>query len=91
MADPQIYDRHDTSWTRPATKVQAVTPSDSTTFEPPLRGFMVGAVGNVAVIAADDDAAVTLVAVAVGVVHPISCKKIMSTNTTATSIVGLSG
>lgn len=73
----------------PATKGAAVSPSDSTTVN--FRGLYVGAGGNVAVIFRDDtsDTAVTLVGVVTGTVLPISVKKVMSTNTTATSIVGL--
>lgn len=73
----------------PATKGAAVTPGDSTTVN--FRGLYVGAGGNVAVVFKDDttDTAVTLVGVVTGSVLPIAVKKVMSTNTTATSIVGL--
>jgi hypothetical protein len=45
-----------------------------------------GAAGNVAVIFADDDTAVTLTGLAVGVWHPISVKRVLSTGTTAGGI-----
>ena len=69
----------------PLTKFQAITKSDSTEYEP-TRAIMVGVAGNLAIIGSDDTSAVTLVAVAAGVWHPISATKIMSTNTTATDI-----
>ena len=67
----------------------AVTKSDSTLVN--CEGFYVGGAGNVAIIAKDDpsDTAVTLTACIVGQHYPIACKKIMSTNTTATLIVAL--
>lgn len=70
-------------------KAAAVTKSDSTVVN--CEGFYVGGTGNVAIIAKDDptDTAVTLTACIVGQVYPIACKKIMSTNTTATLIVAL--
>lgn len=70
-------------------KAAAVTKSDSTVVN--CEGFYVGGAGNVAIIAKDDqtDTAVTLTACIVGQVYPIACKKIMSTNTTATAIVAL--
>lgn len=70
-------------------KAAAVTKSDSTVVN--CEGFFVGGAGNVAIIAKDDptDTAVTLTGCLVGTVYPIACKKIMSTNTTATLIVAL--
>lgn len=68
----------------------AVTKSDSTEYDPPLRGLYVGGTGDVRVIFANADADdVTFTALAAGVVHPIAnIKKVMSTDTTATAIVG---
>ncbi|MDP3940173.1 MAG: hypothetical protein Q8R92_18820 [Deltaproteobacteria bacterium] len=70
-------------------KLRAVTPSDSTVVN--CISFYVGVAGDVAVIAQDDTAAVTLTACAAGTVYPIACNKIMSTNTTATNIVAIHG
>lgn len=64
-----------------------ITKSDSTTYSPPLDGFMVAVAGNVAAIMSGDTAAVTLPVLA-GVQYSGSFSKIMSTNTTATGIVG---
>lgn len=78
------------SWTESSyRKAAAVTKSDSTVVN--CEGFYVGGAGNVAIIAKDDPTgtAVTLTACIVGQVYPIACKRIMSTNTTATAIVAL--
>lgn len=72
--------------------LRAVTPSDTTDLALGSRGYprclYVGVTGNVAVIALGDDSAVTLSNVPVGW-FPIAVKKVMSTNTTASSIVAL--
>ena len=76
------------SKTKPLVRLVSVTTSDSTIYNPPLRGLYIGGAGNVAVVLADDTNAVTLTGLAVGVFHPIEVKKVMSANTTATAIVG---
>ena len=74
----------------PVTMLRAVTPSDSVALTlGPCRAIFVGAAGNLAVIAEDDTAAVTLIGVGAGSVIPVRARYIMSTNTTATSIVAL--
>lgn len=67
----------------------AITPSDATEIN--FRAFFVGGNGNIAIIGRDDktNTAVTLNGVVAGAIYPISVKKVMSTNTTATGIVGL--
>lgn len=67
---------------------QAVTASDATTYTP-TRAVWVGGAGNLAVVFADQDAAVTLTGVVAGTLLPIAVTKIMNTNTTATAIVAL--
>lgn len=69
-----------------ATKLRAVTPSDSTVVN--CQALFVGVTGNVAITAEGDTAAVTLTNVPVGLL-PIACSKVMSTNTTASGIVAL--
>lgn len=66
----------------------AVTPSDSTVLAA-VRALYVGVTGNVAVQTAGSSTAVTLIAVPAGAILPIRVTKVMSTNTTATSIVAL--
>ncbi len=70
-----------------ARSAAAVTKSDSTIVN--CRALYVGGGGDVAIVAIDDSAAVTLVAVPTGALLPIACKKIMSTNTSATLMVAL--
>jgi hypothetical protein len=71
----------------PATRLFAITPSDSTVVN--VRALWVGGAGNIALIARDDTAAQTLSGVPAGTLLPVSCSKVMATNTTATLIVGL--
>lgn len=68
-------------------KVQAITKSDSTVYNPPLAAFIPGSSANVAITDVAGD--VVTIAVIAGQLYPIACTKIMSTNTTATGIVGL--
>lgn len=74
----------------PPTQIVLVTPSDVTEYDPPLRCISIGTAGDLAVQGFDDDAAVTIPenCLAVGVQHVMEVKKVMSTNTTATEIVG---
>lgn len=71
-----------------ARKLVAITPAD-TDLTNVVNALYVGGAGNVAIMAADDSAAVTLTAVPAGSIIPIQCKRVMATNTTATGIVGL--
>lgn len=66
----------------------AITKSDTTIFNPPVRGLYVGGLGDVAVVT-QDGSAVTFTAVPAGTYIPIGLQKVMSTGTTATNIVGL--
>lgn len=65
----------------------AVTKSDSTALD--FQAIWVGGAGDVAVSSSDATAAVTFVGVAAGSILPVKGKRIMSTNTTATSMVWL--
>jgi hypothetical protein len=65
----------------------AVTPSDTVSNE--YDALFVGGAGNVAVILRDDTAAVTFLSIGNGEYMPMSVKKVMSTNTSATNIIGL--
>jgi hypothetical protein len=66
----------------------AITKSDSTVYDPPLRGIYVGGNGDLAITHADSSTAV-LVAVSAGTMLPVSnVSKVLSTGTTATNIVG---
>lgn len=65
-----------------------ITPSDATRFIPPLRGVYVGVTGNVAVITAGGST-ITFSNVPAGFILPVWCQAVMSTNTTATTMIGL--
>ena len=65
----------------------AVTASDSTELD--FQAVFVGGAGNVAIASDVTGAAVTFTGVAAGTILPIKGKRIMSTNTTATSMVWL--
>ena len=77
-----------TTLTMPATRLAAVTPSDSTDLGP-VRALYVGVTGNVAVRAKGNSAAVTLVGVPAGAILPIRAQYVYSTGTTATDIVAM--
>lgn len=66
-----------------------ITKSDSTVLAPPARAIYVGGAGDLAVRMSGDATTPTFVGVAAGTVLPISVDKVLSTGTTATSIVGL--
>jgi hypothetical protein len=71
---------------------RAVTPSDTVDFVlGPTRGIYNGgaAACAIAVILADDTAAVTLSNVPAGSFMPVRAKRVMATNTACTGIVGL--
>lgn len=72
----------------PAVRAFAITKSDATVLTP-TRYVWVGGVGDLAVLMNGDTVAVTLAAVPAGTMLPISVTKVMSTNTSATNIVGL--
>lgn len=72
--------------TATARRSVAVTPSDTVNFGQ-ARSLYVGGAGNVVVVGLDD--ATTLFAVPAGAYILQQCKRVNSTNTTATSIVAL--
>ena len=66
----------------------AITPSDATDLEWLTRGVYVGGEGDVVAVLPSGDT-VTFVGVLAGSVLPIACKRVNSTDTTATNIVAL--
>lgn len=72
----------------PASRAEAVTPSDSTDITRNSRGIYVGGAGNLAVTMVGGGN-VTFVGVAAGTILPIRVSRVLSTSTTATSIVAL--
>lgn len=74
--------------TSPARNAVDVTPSDSTVFSEETRALYVGGAGDVSVVTAEGQTT-TFVAVPGGSILPVRCSKVLSTSTTATSIVRL--
>jgi hypothetical protein len=67
----------------------AVTPSDTTDLTTaPTKGLYIGGSGNVKVDMSDGTT-VTFTDLAAGVIHPISCKRVYATDTTATLILAV--
>lgn len=74
--------------TSSAARAAAVTPSDATII-PTTRALWIGATGNVAVRMATDGVTATFVGVPTGTILPVQCDRVLSTGTTATSIVAM--
>lgn len=66
----------------------AVTPNDSTVI-PVTRALYIGAGGTIVVTMAEDGNNVTFINLPEGTIFPIQVSKVLSTGTTATSIVAL--
>lgn len=72
----------------PSSYAVAITTSDATTYDPPLRALYVGGAGNVALTTRGGQT-VTLTAPPVGtLIDWVLITKVMATNTTATLLVG---
>lgn len=74
---------------RPAHDGVAITKSDTVPLTRHCDAIYVGGAGDVAVITAQGTVAVTFSGMAAGTILPVRCKQVMSTNTTATNLVGL--
>lgn len=87
---PLKTDRLSASYTAPSASFVAISPSDSVDLAIPARALYVGGGGNIAVIGLDDESTVTtFIAVPTGSVLPIRVKRVKSTGTTATNLIGL--
>jgi len=73
--------------TIPAHSAVAITPSDSTSI-PVTRAIYVGVTGNIAVKMAEDENTLTFANVPVGIL-PIQVSQVLSTGTTATTMIAL--
>lgn len=72
----------------PASRYFAITPSNSTDFDYNTRAIYVGSSGNLVAV---DDAGTTCTFsnVPAGTILPIRAKRVNSTNTTASNLVGM--
>ena len=87
MAD-EFFSVPDTQ-TGQAQNLTSLVPSDAADIAFVSKAIYVGIGGNLAVIAEDDTVAVTLANVQSGTILPIRVRRVMATNTTASSIVNL--
>lgn len=86
MADP--FASLSTALDSPALGYYAITPSDTTDEAVDFRGIYVGVTGNVVVVPRTGSA-VTFVGAQAGSIIPVRGKRVNSTSTTATNLVGL--
>lgn len=87
MSDPYRFSPRGV--TNPAEKAYAVTPNDSNDLDDHCRALWVGTAGNVSVILVGDENPVTFVGVQAGSLLPLRIKRVRSTGTTASDIVGV--
>jgi len=73
----------------PAKSLRAVTPHDTDELPFVAKALYIGTGGNVAIIAQEDDTAVTMTNVAAGSIVPVRAKIVLATGTTASGIVAL--
>lgn len=73
---------------RPARGGFAITKSNTVDFDDPTQAIYVGTTGDVAVVGIDDSV-VTYVGVPAGAILPVQAKRVNSTNTTASNLVGM--
>lgn len=66
----------------------AITPSDSVNFTTNARRIYVGGMGNIVVVG-PGGAVVTFIAVPTGTTLVVNAKRVNSTSTTATNLVGI--
>lgn len=86
MADP--FANHSAGLDSPAIGYYAITPHNSTDEAIDFRGIYVGVAGDVVVVPRSGSA-VTFKGAQAGSVIPVRGKRVNSTNTTATDLVGL--
>ena len=74
--------------TNSSMKSFAITKSDTDDFAFLVRGIYVGTTGNVVVVN-PDDTTVTFTSVPAGAILPVQARRVNSTSTTASNMVGL--
>lgn len=75
-------------WNDPVRNVEAITPSDSVDLTAPTHGIYVGVGGNVAV-ETENGSTATFTSVLAGSIIPVRAIKVLSTNTTATTLLAM--
>lgn len=89
MAASNSFSQNDAAVQSPASSAFTITPHDTNELTYVTRGLYVGGAGNVVVKLSDDSTTVTFTGVVAGSILPIRARLVMSTSTTATSILGL--
>jgi hypothetical protein len=87
MTDP--FQNHETALTSPARNGFSVTPNDSADLFTTCRGIFVGVGGDISLVLAEESSPVLFKNIPDGSVIPLAVKKVESTLTTATDLVGL--
>lgn len=82
------FENHATSLVAPAGTGFAITPADGSDLAEVTRSIYVGGAGAVSATMASG-ATVTFLGLAAGTILPIRARRIRSTGTTATAIIGL--
>lgn len=72
--------------THPAYSGALYTPHDTNEINPPTRGVLLAEDGPLAVVLENDLSSFVIPKLAAGIIHPLCCKKILDTGTTATSV-----
>lgn len=85
---PDLFERSRSGLESPSEGGFSITPNDSTDLSISTRGLYVGVTGDVKVDFVNGTS-VTFVGLAAGVIHPIRARRVYSTGTTATSLVGV--
>lgn len=86
---PDVFANMTEGLTSPGDNLLAITPSDSTDLTQVSRGIYVGGAGNLVVTPAAGGSNVTFFAVPAGTVLPIRVSRVLSTSTTATSLINI--
>lgn len=71
----------------PATRLRAVTPSDTLDLDFIPKALYIGTGGSISIIALEDSAPITLTNVVAGTFIPVRAKFVRATGTTASGIV----
>jgi len=88
MSNPEQYKFESTSLTSPARGAFTITPANDTDLSEPTRAIYVGGTGHISVTMFSGDE-VVFNSVQAGSFLPIRVKRVKSTGTTATNLIGV--